>query len=136
MSESTNKVNFNQNPLQQNVLYRGSVDIAVNSAIAFGFTGSATVSLSDLFDVVVLNPVIFAYEFQNLGGGNYQLVPLPYTRISDAGAVTIYSNFNIFQQVDGSVDLNFIVRSSSSINVSIYYLIYSTSVSDTFIFNP
>lgn len=134
--ESTNRLSVDTNPLTSNVVYRGSVAVNVNTVITMGYSGSASVDLRDLIDTPIMNPVVFVYEYQLLAAASHTLTPVPYSLYSNAGALTRSASFNLYNLADGTMNLNFSVKSATEIYLTMYYVIYSTRVADGYIFNP
>lgn len=134
--ESTDKLSVDTNPLTGNVIYRGVIDVSITTATAHGYKGSASVLLNDIIETKIINPVIFMYEYELFSAAYHFLTPVPYANFSDAGAMTRKASFNLSNAADGTVSLNVSCQSTTSIFVTMYYVIYSTRVYDGFIFNP
>lgn len=133
---STDRTSEDTNPLTQNVVYRGNVDIEVNTSIAMGYSGSASVDLRSILDVPIMNPVVFMYEYELFAAASHTLTPVPYTQVSSSGSILRTAFFQLYNLADGTMNLNIAVRSTTQISVTMYYVIYSTRVHDQFVFNP
>ena len=136
MAETTNKLSEDTNPLVTNVIYRGSVAVNVNSVIAMGFSGTASVDLREVIDVPIMNPVVFMYEYELFAAASHTLTPVPYSLFDTSGTLTRSASFNLYNLADGTMNLNVGVKSTTEIYVTMYYVIYSTRVVDGYIFNP